>query len=97
MVSGLLLAVMVGAGYPGPESRADYDIHVSLQPDSNMFHGSMEIVFTNGIELPVDTLWLHLYPNAYRDHTTAFGQDLEAVGRYCFRASPEIGSHSAKV
>jgi hypothetical protein len=89
MMSGLVLLVLVAAGYPGPESRADYDMNVSLQTDSNMIHGSVEIVFTNGVEFPVDTLWLHLYPNAYRDHTTAFGQDLEAVGRYGFRASPE--------
>ncbi|MCK5065112.1 MAG: hypothetical protein KAQ97_07505, partial [Candidatus Fermentibacteraceae bacterium] len=89
MVSGLVIALLVAAGYPGPESRADYDITVSLQPDSNLIHGSTEIVFTSGVDFPVDTLWLHLYPNAYRDHKTAFGQDLEAVCRYGFRASPD--------
>lgn len=49
----------------------------------------MEIVFTSGVDFPVDTLWLHLYPNAYADHTTAFGQDLEDQGRFGFRRSHE--------
>ena len=89
MISVLLYAVLVSAGFPGPESRADYCMNVRLEPDSDMVIGTSEIVFTNGVGFPVDTLWFHLYPNAYRDITTAFGQDLEAVGRYCFRASDE--------
>ncbi|MEN8207765.1 MAG: M1 family metallopeptidase [Candidatus Fermentibacteria bacterium] len=89
MISGLICAVVISAGFPGLESRADYQMEVRLEPDSSMIHGHSEILFTNGVDFSVDTLWLHLYPNAYRDVSTAFGQDLEAVGRYYFRASPE--------
>ncbi|NOQ21038.1 MAG: hypothetical protein GQ565_00100 [Candidatus Aegiribacteria sp.] len=88
MISGFICTLIIAAGFPGPESRADYAMDVRLEPDSSMVFGHSEIFFTNGVDFPVDTLWLHLYPNAYRDFTTAFGQDLEAVGRYCFRASP---------
>ena len=89
MIPGLIFALVTGAGFPTSESRADYFMNVRLEPDSNMIIGTSEIQFTNGVDFPVDTLWLHLYPNAYRDCQTAFGRDLEAVGRYGFRASTE--------
>lgn len=87
MLHFLFLALAAGAGFPGPESRADYLMEVSLLPDSGTVEGRTAIHFTSGAPFPVDTLWLHLYPNAYRDHTTPFGRDLEAVGRFGFRAS----------
>ncbi|MCP4648020.1 MAG: M1 family metallopeptidase, partial [bacterium] len=85
----LLASIFSVPGFPGPESRADYNIQVYLSPDSNTVEGSTEISFLSGVDFPVDTLWLHLYPNAYKDHTTAFGQDLETQGRYRFRSSDE--------
>jgi len=89
MILLFIIAVIADPGFPGPQSRADYSMNVRLEPDSSMIIGTSEIEFTNGTGFSVDTLWLHLYPNAYRDRTTAFGQDLEAVGRYGFRSSDE--------
>lgn len=88
MLQLLLLVMVAQAGHPGPESRADYVMEVSLIPDSQLARGSVTIEFTNGTDHAVDTLWLHLYPNAYRHPDTPFGRDLEAVGSYRFRASP---------
>ena len=92
MISGLISAVMIAAGFPGLESRADYDMIVSLHPDSSMIRGSTEIIFTNGMDFPVDTLWLHLYPNAYRDHTTALpiGQSIFCNPITWSRSSPFV-------
>jgi len=87
MIPLLVFAIIADAGYPGSESRADYFMNAQLLPDSGMIIGASEIKFTNGAGFPVDTLWLHLYANAYRDYQTPFGQDLDAVGRYCFRAA----------
>jgi hypothetical protein len=89
VVALLFFTVLLRAGFPGPECRADYSMSARLEADSSIVFGHSEILFTNGMGFPVDTLWLHLYPNAYRDHTTAFGQDLDAVGRYTFRASSQ--------
>jgi len=61
MISGIICAVVIGAGFPGLESRADYTMDVRLEPDSSMIFGHSEILFTNGVDFPVDTLWLHLY------------------------------------
>jgi len=79
--------ILFSPGYPDAESTADYNIEVSLDPDSTRIQGTMEMVFTSGIDFPVDTLWLHLYPNAYRDCTTAFARDLESQGNFSFRRS----------
>ncbi|RKZ02962.1 hypothetical protein DRQ21_07020 [Candidatus Fermentibacteria bacterium] len=54
--------ILFSPGYPGAESTADYNIEVSLDPDSTRIQGTMEMVFTSGVDFPVDTLWLHLYP-----------------------------------
>lgn len=78
----ILAATLYGSGWPGPESRADYVIHARLLPDSTMVRGSVEITFVPAF--PADTLWLHLYPNAYRDPSTVFAADEAAWGNYGF-------------
>ncbi|OPL17654.1 MAG: hypothetical protein AVO35_09520 [Candidatus Aegiribacteria sp. MLS_C] len=87
MIYLLLTALVCEAGFPGPESRADYRMEARLVPDSQMVICTSTILFTSGVDYPVDTLWLHLYPNAYRDPSTPFGRDMEAAGSYGFRAS----------
>ncbi|MCK5786062.1 MAG: M1 family metallopeptidase [Candidatus Sabulitectum sp.] len=64
-------------------------MEIYLSPDSSTIRGSLDIAFSSGVHFPVDTLWLHLYPNAYSDPTTAFGQDLDAQGSFGFRRSDE--------
>lgn len=84
----LLAAALSGAGRPGPESRADYVMQVRLLPDSFLVRGCVEISFVPAF--PADTLWLHLYPNAYRDPSTAFAADQASWGDYGFaRASDD--------
>ena len=58
MIIILAMAVLATAGWPGPESRADYRIEASLDPEACELTGRVEIDFTNGSPLPVDTLWL---------------------------------------
>lgn len=84
----ILLSLLGAAGQPAPESRADYRIVASLLPDSTLLRGTVEIAFMPA--WPADTLWLHLYPNAYRDPGTMFAADLESWGDYSFAgASPD--------
>lgn len=76
-------------GYPRPESQANYQIKASLDTDSSIINSSIEIEFINGTNLAVDTMWLHLYPNAYSDENTAFAIDLEQQGCFSFRRAKE--------
>jgi len=87
-LTALLLAAL--ATLSGPTragSRADYLLRASLHPESSTVTGSVEMEFTNGSPHAVDTLWLHLYPNAYRGRGSAFARDLEARGSFGFSAS----------
>ena len=82
----LCLALSARPGTPGPESRADYRIEATLLPESSTVRCRASISFIPAF--PADTLWLHLYPNAYRDPSTAFGDDQSTMGDYGFaRAS----------
>lgn len=84
-----LAAVLQTAGWPGPESRADYRMDIRLLPDSVLVRGSTEITFIPAF--PADTLWLHLYPNAYRDPSTAFATDQAEWGDYSFAEASDDG------
>lgn len=70
------------AGWPRPESAADYSIEARLIPDSALVRGTMEVTFFPAYT--ADTLWLHLYANAFRDPRTEFAADLESWGDYSF-------------
>ena len=84
----LCLALSARPGMPGPESRADYRIEATLLPESSTVRCRASISFIPAF--PADTLWLHLYPNAYRDPSTAFGDDQSTMGDYGFaRASTD--------
>ena len=76
-------------GYPALESQANYQIYASLDTDSSVISSTIEIEFVNGTDISVDTLWLHLYPNAYANTNTAFATDLEQMGSFAFRRSEE--------
>lgn len=83
----LLSSALPGEGFPSPESRADYRIEASLSPESVLVSGRIGIDFMPAY--PADTLWLHLYPNAYRDPSTAFAGDLATMGYYDFAGASD--------
>lgn len=85
--AAILFTLCSVPGFPGPESRADYTIDAFLNTDSHTIECSGEITFHNGAGFSVDTLWIHLYPNAYRDTSSAFARDLERSCSYNFRGS----------
>jgi hypothetical protein len=51
---------------------ASYDIEVKLDTESKELSGKEILSFTNASEKSVDTLFLHLYPNAFRSDSTTF-------------------------
>ena len=88
MLAAIAAAVVVSAaGWPRPESQVDYDMAVRLLPDSVLARGSTQITFVPAY--PADTLWLHLYPNAYRDPSTSFGTDEAEWGDYTFATAKD--------
>jgi hypothetical protein len=61
--------VRTGAGEPGPDywqQRADYEIRVTLEPETHRIKGSEVIVYTNNSPDALDELWIQLEQNLFR-------------------------------
>ena len=54
---------------------ASYEIDVKLDPENKELSGKETLTFKNTSEKSVDTLFLHLYPNAFRSDATTFMQE----------------------
>jgi hypothetical protein len=65
-----------------------YDIHVSLDPLRHRLGGRERIVYRSGADTALTALWLHAYPNAFRDHRTIYGRGGEAAEDYNLRFTP---------
>lgn len=53
------------------QQRVDYAIDVRLDDVKHELHASETFTYTNNSPQALDTLWIHLWPNAYRDRNTA--------------------------
>lgn len=56
------------------QQRADYVINVSLDDRQNMLTGDISIRYANNSPDLLDRIGIHLWPNAYSSHQTAFGK-----------------------
>ncbi|MBL7964443.1 MAG: M1 family metallopeptidase [Flavobacteriales bacterium] len=59
------------------QQRVDFTITVRLDDEAHMLHGQESFMYTNNSPVTLDTLWLHLWPNAYRDRHSALCQQLD--------------------
>ncbi len=67
-------AYRAGNGAPGPEywqNRADYVIHASLDPQTGRLAGSEVIAYTNNSPQALESLWVQLDQNIYREDARA--------------------------
>jgi hypothetical protein len=63
-------SVRNGAGAPGPDywqQQVDYNIEVSIDPETRTVHASAEVTYTNNSPDKLDYLWLHLEQNVFRE------------------------------
>src|SRR3974377_1815922 len=78
MKAALLLArvavalVFPAAALEAPRKIVDYDIKVSLDPDTKRVEGSETLKWTNPSDVPVGELHFHLYWNAFRNDRSTF-------------------------
>jgi hypothetical protein len=76
----LLSAVSAGAW----QQRVAYDIKVRLDTRLSVLHGQERLWYWNNSPDTLDFVWIHLYPNAYRNRNTVFGRELEREQSYDF-------------
>jgi hypothetical protein len=76
----LLSATLAGAW----QQRVAYDINVRLDARLSFLHGQERLWYWNNSPDTLDFVWIHLYPNAYRNRNTVFGRELEREQQYDF-------------
>jgi len=66
------------------QQRVAYDIKVRLDTRLSLLHGQERLWYWNNSPDTLDFVWIHLYPNAYRNRNTVFGRELEREQQYDF-------------
>ncbi len=72
------------------QQEVNYSIQVTLDDQSHMLRGSEEFVYTNNSPATLNSLYIHLWPNAYKDKNTSLAKQLMMSGKdFLFRNDPE--------
>jgi len=69
------------------QQHLDYKIDVTLDVKTRTYAGHEQLVYTNNSPDALPFIWVHLYPNAYKDESTPFAKQAEAQGRSRFHFS----------
>ena len=72
LVAAALLASPTLSALEAPRKVVDYDIRVSLDPETKLFDGQETLTWTNPSDVPVSDLKFHLYWNAFRNNRSTF-------------------------
>jgi len=62
------------------QQEVNYKINVSLNDKNNLLNAFEEIVYTNNSPDTLNELWFHLYPNAYKNDSTALNKQMMEDG-----------------
>ncbi len=78
----LLSLITLGAFAQGGYFQQDlaYQIEVRLDDQAHVLRGKEQIRYTNNSPNALDTIFLHLWPNAYRDQRSAFAKQKREDG-----------------
>jgi hypothetical protein len=85
---------VVAQDIPYFQQQVDYTIRVRLDDVAHVLHGQESFTYTNNSPSTLDTLWIHLWPNAYRDRSSALNKQLVRDGDLALHfATPEERGH----
>ncbi|MEO5584244.1 MAG: M1 family metallopeptidase, partial [Flavobacteriales bacterium] len=94
MLGALLAAPLLGHAQDYFQQQVDYRITVRLNDTTHELFAQEEFDYTNNSPRTLDTLWIHLWPNAYRDHNTALCRQKDAHNDFSLHfAKPEQRGH----
>ena len=71
------------------QQRVDYEIEVELDPQNHLLRARMEMFYENRSPDTLFYIYMHLWPNAYRNNRTAFARQKAASGSWDFYAAPD--------
>jgi len=72
---GLLICVLMGW-----QQRIDYTVHARLDTGAHVLFATEQVTYGNVSPRALDTLFFHLYANAYRNVHTAFARETAIMG-----------------
>lgn len=88
--ASFLLGDNLHAQTPYFQQQVDYRINVRLDDVKHELHASEEFDYLNNSPQALDTLWIHLWPNAYKDQSTALCEQLDRQNNFRLHfATPE--------
>ena len=70
----LPLDMLAQTNAPYFQQDVDHRIEVALDDVRHELHGAIATTYRNNSPDALDVLWIHLWPNAYKDATTALAQ-----------------------
>jgi hypothetical protein len=80
LMSGLYFSPFMLSGQDHFQQRVDHIIRVELDDERHMLHGHQRFTYTNNSPGALDTIWIHLWPNAYSGRNTALSRQLVDQG-----------------
>lgn len=87
----LLLTFLIGISAFTVSARAAYwqqfvhfEIDVRLDDQKHMLHGYEELTYVNNSPDQLTYIYMHIWPNAYKDNNTALGRQLKENGELYF-------------
>lgn len=69
------------------QQDVDYEIHATLDVDNHTLEGMEVLTYRNNSPDTLNHLWIHLYPNAYKDRGTTYAKEMEGMQQYEFSFS----------
>ena len=75
------------------QQEVNYNINVTLNDQEHTLNGHIDIEYINNSNEPLDILWFHLWPNAYKNNSTALAQQKLEEGDtdFYYANKPERG------
>ena len=72
------------------QQHVAYDIEVTLDDSAHTLQAFEKIVYTNNSPDTLDFIWFHIWPNAYKDNSTALAKhELESGNTNLYYATEE--------
>lgn len=71
------------------QQDVDYKINVTLEPETQTYFGSEKLTYKNNSNTTLNYIWIHLYPNAFKDESTPFARQQAEKTNRSFHFSKE--------
>ncbi len=85
LLCGFLLTLTAGLAQADYfQQEVDYQIDVRLDDQAHVLHGALQLQYRNNAPQALDTLYIHLWPNAYRNRQTAYARQALRMGNTDF-------------